>query len=248
MTAASTSRDADFSAGRVLGDSFRVLGSNLPAFLFLSLLLLSPVYLFLALVVLDADLVLSVPDVVFEYGVTFAEMLLGFVAQAAVVYGTVRHLQGRRAGFAENVIGGLRKVVPVAFVAIAAGFATMLGMMFFLVPGLMIMTAYWVAVPAAVVEDRGIGASLTRSGDLTRDYRWRVFGVILVSLAFEVVSENLVGSVFGFEDNYYLSLAAAWLLAGASTALGAVLSAVTYHELRRVKEGVDVDQIAAVFD
>ena len=32
------------------------------------------------------------------------------------------------------------------------------------------------------------------------------------------------------------------------TALGAVASAVAYHDLRAVKEGFDIDQFASVFD
>lgn len=33
-----------------------------------------------------------------------------------------------------------------------------------------------------------------------------------------------------------------------STAFGAVLSAVIYHDLRMAKEGIDLDTLASVFD
>ena len=249
MTSSTAEDEPEFGASRVIASGFRVLGSNLLAFLFISLLLIAPVYLFLAWVSWGGEFILTlVPLSVFEYGILLVEMLLSFVAQAAVVYGTIRYLQGRRAGFAATVTSGLRKVVPVVFVAVVVGFATALGMFIFLIPGLMIMTAYWVAVPAAVIEDKGIWESLHRSADLTRDCRWKVFGVILVALAAQVVSENVIELALGFDENYYLSLGLSWFSSSAITALGAVLSTVTYHELRVVKEGADVDQIAAVFD
>ena len=43
-------------------------------------------------------------------------------------------------------------------------------------------------------------------------------------------------------------MVALWILTALSTALYAVVSAVGYHDLRVAKEGVDAEQIAAVFD
>ncbi len=239
---------AEFRAGSVLGQSFRVLGSNLPAFLTISLLLVAPVYLFLAWGAWEEDFLLSLPDAVFQYGVIIAETLLGFVAHAAVVYGTFRQLQGRRVSFVANVAGGLGKVLPVVFVAIAAGLLAMLGFLFFIIPGLIVLTMYWVAVPAAVVEDTGVGASLNRSAKLTEGCRWKVFGVIFVVIVIQSTAERVVENVLDFDSYYYLSLGVAWLISGATIALEAVLSTVTYRELRRVKEGTGIDEIAAVFD
>ena len=241
----------EFRAGSVLGQSFNVLGRNLPAFLTVSLLLVAPVYLFLAWGAWEEEFFARLPDAVLQYGIIFAESLLGLVAQAAVVYGTFRQMQGRRVNFADNVRNGLRRVLPVVFVAITVGLITSLAFMLLVIPGLVVMTVYWVAVPAAVIEEKGVGASLGRSGDLTKDCRWKVFGVILVSLAIQLIANAVVENYLDFESSYssyYLSLGMAWVLSGATIALNSVLSTVTYHELRRVKEGSDIDEIAAVFD
>lgn len=238
----------EFRTGSVLGQSFRVLGGNLPAFLTIALLLVAPVYLFLAWGAWEESFFLSLPDAVFQYGILIAETLLGFVAHAAVVYGTFRQLQGRQVSFVDNIAGGFGKVLPVVFVVIASGLLVTLGFMLLIIPGLIVLTMYWVAVPAAVVEGTGVGVSLNRSAKLTDGCRWKVFGVIFVVIAIQTAANRVVENVLDFDSYYYLSLGVAWLISGATIALEAVLSTVTYRELRRIKEGTGIDEIAAVFD
>lgn len=246
MTATTAEGSPNFRVGRVLAESFRVLGANLPAFLAIALLLLAPVYLLLALWG-DADAIAQ-PNSGLDFTVLVVEMLLAFVAEAAIVYGTFRQLQGRRSDFADTVATGLRKALPVVLVSFAAGVLTMLGLALLVIPGLIVMTVYAVAVPAAVVEHLGVGDSLNRSAALTRGCRWRVFGVILVASVIQVGAEVLLDLVLDLQSEPMVSLVAAWLLSGAGSALYAVLATVTYRELRRVKEGAEVDEIAAVFD
>lgn len=245
---AEDSIEAEFRVGRVIDDSFRVLGANFLPFFTLCLLLIAPVYLFIVWSTLSEEIVLLLSPEVYQITIVVAEALLGFIAHAAVVYGTFRQLQGRRAAFGDNVVQGLRKALAVFLVAVVAGLIAMLGFMALVVPGLVVLTIFAVAVPVAVVEGHGVGASLNRSAALTKGCRWRVFGVILVVIVIQAVTDQIVERVLDFEGAFNLSLAIAWLLSGASTALQAVLATVTYHELRMVKEGADVDQIASVFD
>ena len=67
-------------------------------------------------------------------------------------------------------------------------------------------------------------------------------------IAIQTAANRVVENVLDFDSYYYLSLGVAWLISGATIALEAVLSTVTYRELRRIKEGTGIDEIAAVFD
>ncbi len=78
----------------------------------------------------------------------------------------------------------LRGVVPVLgsliLVSIVAGIAIVIGFALIILPGLILLTIWSVAVPVIVVErPAGLGA-LGRSRALVRGNGWRVFGVILV--------------------------------------------------------------------
>jgi len=105
-----------------------------------------------------------------------------------------------------------------------------------------------VAVAACVVERTGPFGSMGRSGRLTKGHRWRIFGLILllflVSTVVSILIELVLRPVGGTIVTFLVTVAwtAVW------GAYYAVSVAVTYHDLRVAKEGIDIEQIVAVFD
>jgi hypothetical protein len=75
---------------------------------------------------------------------------------------------------ATPVLGQLILVGIVAAVGIAIGFVLII------VPGLILITLWFVAAPVVVLENPGVFASLRRSRELVRGNGWQVFGVIFV--------------------------------------------------------------------
>src|SRR5258708_6163912 len=139
--------------------------------------------------------------------------------------------------------------------AILAGLGIAFGMVLLIVPGLILATMWAVAIPIAVVEKMGATASLSRSAALTRERRWRVFGAVFVSGLLAV----LVGAAIGgaARGPAYparghrpptLMVAVSWAAGAIFQAFNACVVATLYYFLRRDKEGVDIHQIAAVFD
>ena len=124
----------------------------------------------------------------------------------------------------------------------------MLGMLLLIVPGLILMTMWYVAVPACVVEGTGPVRSLGRSRELTAGYRWKMFGLILLVIVISVIGSMVVTLPAVFLAGIWGQLAVQLVWAGLSGGFGSVLIAVAYYYLRVAKEGVDVDQIASVFD
>jgi hypothetical protein len=98
-----------------------------------------------------------------------------------------------------------------------------------------------------------------RSAELTNGFCWRILGLQLVIL----ISVFVIGSIASTAAPAILGAAGASALAASlDTTLGqvvnmvwnaiwtafyAIVVAVTYHDLRVAKEGVDTEQIAAVF-
>src|SRR5258707_3650383 len=78
----------------------------------------------------------------------------------------------------------LRSVAPVlgslVLVAVVAGILIVIGFVLIIVPGLILLTIWSVAVPAVVIERPPGLAALGRSRELVRGNGWQGFGGILV--------------------------------------------------------------------
>jgi len=151
-------------------------------------------------------------------------------------------------------------VIGAAIGSIAIGLLSIPLFLILLAPSIYVWIMLWVTIPVAVIERRGLG-SLGRSMLLTKGYRWRIFFILLLILVIAIGIGLLMGAVAGISSvmaptggadissTYFTAgVAFNWIMSAFISALSAVLVAVTYHDLRVAKEGVDTRQIAAVFD
>lgn len=189
---------------------------------------------------------------------------------AAITYGTVQDLRGRKALVGECLSRGLSLMLPVL------GVALLYTLIVAVVPGIVGYglglvsdplgraastvlqvggsVVLYVAIPAAVIEGTGAIGSLQRSADLTQGYRWRLLGMFILVGLILVVAAAVIGIVI------YVTMSISAVLGGIVIALGgiamtllfiayvAALPAVTYYNLRVAKEGTDITEIAKVFD
>jgi len=230
--------------GSVIGRTFGIFFRNIVSFGIIAVLVYVPLVAF-QLVTVDAaeQGYMKIAEFVLN-------LLLTSILTAALVYGTIMDMrQGRRMGVGETVGRGFALAIPVLLVTIVYSFLIGIGMILLIIPGLIVMTILFVCVPAAVVERNGVAASLSRSSALTRGNRWRVFGVIVILSLISIVLQFAVGAAVGAAQ---LGLVAAVIVLTVISAFSSILysigGAVTYHDLRIIKEGGDIDQIAAVFD
>jgi hypothetical protein len=244
-----TSGTGRFMIGEVLGQTFSVIFANIVPFGLLAIMMLSPPYI---LAYLFAPLVFQGPTGIgmplAVFGFIIAIFLTSYLLWAALVYGTFQELRGRRASLGDCMSRGLRLIFPVIGVAILVGIATGLGFFLFIIPGLIVMTILWVAIPAAIIERQGVFKSLGRSARLTSGYRWKIFFVAVIFFVIQIVT-NLVADMFvsavsSVGAYFVINL----LLTAALTLVSGVITAVSYHQLRLAKEGADINEIAAVFD
>jgi len=256
-----------FLVGNVLGRGFSILFRNAVAFGTIAILLMIPYAAVSALEGLG-----FLPRTGFVALVL--QILVGFLlpqaVTAAIVYGTFQDMRNQRTGVGDAISRGFSLIMPVAGVAIVIGLLTVLagapailvglaklgGLQILLGLGLLagpifVLTVFFVATPAVVVERDGVGAAIRRSAELTKGERWRVLGIMAVSWAVGV-GVVLLAVAFAFAAIQAGSaLAPSVLLAVAVAfyyALNAVMATVTYHDLRVAREGVGTVDIAKVFD
>ena len=178
---------------------------------------------------------------------TLVTTLLNMVAQAVIVYIAFQYLRGQEAPFGVALRKGLARFLPILGCVILLSLGIAIGFVLLIIPGVMLLVRWSVAVPACVLEGLGPVASLGRSAALTRGHRWKIFGILLLIWIASLIIGSLVGLLtrpMGTTANLFGNFL--WTAVWASY-YGNVLVMI-YHDLRVAKEGVDVDQIAAVFD
>jgi hypothetical protein len=192
--------------------------------------------------------------------VMFLTLVLGTLSQAIVLYGAFQDMRGRPVSLADCLKVGLRRLFPIIGLALSVGVAVMLASMLLIVPGIMLYMMWFVATPVCVVEQLGPFRSLRRSRALTKGHRWKLFGLTLVILIPALIVGAILGAIMlaisGTGGFLAMSTALATPLgqvvnliwSAAWSAFYAIVIVVTYHDLRVAKEGIDTEQIAAVFE
>jgi hypothetical protein len=231
------SRGADWGVGSTISTAGTILFSHFTAFV-------------------GTALVASLPSLIFSlvvpasYVQSIVDLIIGQIVAVTLIYGSIQVLRGRQVSISDCFSQGFARLGTAIGVAILAGLGVALGMVLLIVPGVILAVMWSVAVPAAVVERTGVIESLSRSIALTRERRWRVFGAILVAGVITVVVGAVVGGIFGViggADSILFTIVV-WAVTAAAQAFSACVYATLYYFLRREKEGVDIEQIASVFD
>lgn len=179
-----------------------------------------------------------------------------YLLQGMVVKAAVNGFNGKTTAFGDAFNVGVQNFLPLLGLAIFASIGMMLGFLLLIVPGIILAVMWSVGAPSVVVEKRGVFASLQRSRELTKGYRWQVFGLLVIY----VILSWIIGAAIGG-----LSLATGGTLSGGTPNLavnlitepivnilsGVVASAgvaALYYELRSAKEGVGSEELASIFD
>ncbi len=242
---ASRFAERDFRVGRTINDAFSVMTRNFVVFCAVTLVTSLPtVFATFYQNQLDTDSGYIIALFVLSL---LLSALLGAVAQASIVYGAFEDMRGRPVDIVKSVQVGLRRFLPVIGLVILAALGVGLAAILLVFPGIMLFVMWYVAVPVCVVERAGPITSMGRSRQLTKGYRWKVFGMLLLVGLFQMVGAGVIAGM-SYTAGTAVGLIVNLIWTAIVSAFSAVLAVVAYHDLRVAKEGVDTDQIAAVFE
>lgn len=228
-----------FTLGSILGEAFSIYKANFLAFVVITALVSIPAIV--------AVLILAKNPLVGLIAALIG-MVTGPIGAGAITYGVYEYLSGRQTTIADCLRVGFSKVLPVIGVALLTGIIVAAGMVACVVPGLIALTVFAVAVPVAIQERVGVMDALRRSSSLTEGHRWDVFGVLFVLGIISFCVGIPIGLIFvfaGHPERAQLVGQIAQIFVGG---LSATVPAVMYYRLRSAKESIDVRDIASVFD
>jgi hypothetical protein len=168
------------------------------------------------------------------------------ILQTSVLRATIVDLRGERPGFSDCFGFALALLFPILGLSLLATISVAIGLVLLIVPGILLILRWAVAMPVLVQERRGILDSMARSRDLTKGSRWTLLGVWLILAAAGVLAGLMIGRV-AIPLNLTFGLLADATVRSALLVFSSVATAVSYAELRRIKEGTSVDELAEIF-
>lgn len=181
-----------FDAGSTIGNAWEIYKNN-AGILIPAALGLYAIQLVLALLFLGSGIALLVLSIV--------GLILGSLFQGFVIELTRDAADGKVDSTIGELVSSVTPVLlPLIGTAILMGIGIGIGFVLFIIPGLFLMTIWFVTIPALVLERRGVFPSFGRSRELVKGYGWSVFGVIVfvfvLSIAASIVA-GLIGAPLG---------------------------------------------------
>src|SRR5262245_60332038 len=266
----------EFRIGEVIGRSFQTTARNIIPFGVAAILVFAVIAVWIMLMASIFGLSMPMgPGAMqpgtempsFGAGFYVGAIVAGLVAfafylglMAAITYGTVQDLRGQAVSIGSLLRSAITLIPPVMgtltaligvflvamIVAVILAFIPIIGAIADVILFIFLYIIFWVVIPVAVIERPGPVASLKRSVELTKGNRWRILGIVLLLFLISI-GVGIIGIVFGFLGPIVGGIIQP-VLNSLVGIFSAVLIAVGYFRLRVAKEGIDISDIARVFD
>jgi Membrane domain of glycerophosphoryl diester phosphodiesterase len=186
-------------------------------------------------------------------------VVLSLVATGATVFIVSESYLGRPLTAREALARATPYMGRILVCSLLMALVVGLGFLLFVIPGIILGVGLALAIPVVVLEPaRGASAALSRSWELTRGSRWRIFGLgvtLVVLLYVPVVAVSGLVAVL-LPHGAGPSFATASVSTIIALAIGGVVQlfiyplfycvlTVTYYDLRVRKEGFDLELLAS---
>ncbi|HUM10763.1 MAG TPA: hypothetical protein VLT82_07440 [Myxococcaceae bacterium] len=228
-----------FSIGSAISRSVAVWGKNLPFFFavsvvaYIPMLLLSP----------------AIPTSANGWGLYLLgfviSMVLAYVVTGLMTYSVLEQLRGRSPSASASISYGLSRAGPLLAAAIFTGLMIGAGMLLLVIPGI-ILAVRWALISPVVIAERNVDPR-ARSAELTAGHRWALFGLLLLLGIAGGALGAIARLIVGQSTTFVSQLLGQTLPQALVLSFSAVLYGVIYYQLRSEKEGIDIEQLTAVF-
>lgn len=189
----------------------------------------------------------------------------GAVASGASTFIVSDQYLGRTLEAGEALGRAWGRVGAIIATSMVVGLLVVFGFILLIVPGVIAVAGLSLAVTAVAVEGIDSEQGRARSWELTKDFRWRMLGLLIIYGLIAGVAVMAVGMVGGVVAYFFTGgvaeggAAAAGKIALVGSALGSLLMlavnplmycimVVAYYDLRVRKEAFDLDLLATTLE
>jgi hypothetical protein len=256
MDSISAPRFEAMTTGALLDRAFRLYTSNFSLMLGITAAAYVPFYLIMLAIESSfsgnlhaqgvdlATLLFQIAFIVLWASIAFP------IAGGAATYAISERYLGNNVTIGESLRLALIRFWTLSVAQIIATIRVMFGFLLFVVPGILWMLSYSLAVPVILVENQKATTSLRRSRDLVKGHRGKVFCVMLIINLLQVIpimGVNMIsGMIFNTQtgggavlNSAIINLASIFL-----TPLAIVATILLYYDMRIRKEGFDLEMLS----
>jgi len=127
-------------------------------------------------------------------------------------------------------------VLPLIGAGILAGIGIAIGLIVFIVPGLILLTIWSVIAPVIVVERSGAINAFGRSRALVKGNGWQVFGVIFVVFLISGIASFVLQAIgVGISDTFIMRALFSLIASTLTAPIGALAASTIYFNLIALK-------------
>lgn len=250
---ANVPRFEPMTTGSLLDQTFRLYGGNFA--LIVGIVALSHVPIYVLHVLILWPQLAGVPEgamVWMALGNALVSLLWALVAYPLAQGAATYAISERYLGNPVTILEGYRKAWSrfgtLLNTQISVGLRVLLGFLLLIIPGIIFMLAYAVAIPIVMVEGHKTRESMRRSWELSKGNRRKVFGVIflLVILSWAWAAGSVLVSNLAFGESRIGALVEVALQDGGNllvTPLGVIAAILLYYDFRIRKEGFDLERL-----
>ncbi len=244
------------TAGSLIQRSFEVFRAGFVPFFTLALIFYSPVAVLQLMALGSAGSDPGAVETGSVVALMLAYVLLIPIASAAVVYGVFQGLRGRPATIGQCISVAAARWLAILGLAILTVVVVFVGYMMCVIPGVVLTYGLFIAGPVLIVEQLEPTEAMKRSWQLTDGYKLILFVLALAIGVLQFAATVVVNLAFGTDILGSEALPASpglyqitsSLVTVVFTAFNAIAAGVAYHDLRSFREGLDEDELVAVFD
>jgi len=241
--------------GEVISKAFEVYQKNAVAFLQFAAIIIVPLTLVQSLLTKVAFkqatggmTISNNGTITVNNGSSLGHSLLILAVSGIIGYIATYLLQGALSRLGVSHLAGSAETAGVSWkrtfdrlgallgVAIVAGLIVGIGLILLVIPGIIAATGLAVAVPACIVEGKGVGDSLSRSWNLVKGHFWHTLGAIFLAGLIAAIVSGILGAIGG--SGWFLS----WIMTAIAQVITApfvgLVGAVLYVDLRARSEMV----------
>jgi hypothetical protein len=222
--------DRKLDVGGTLSQAFSIYGSQAGV--------LIPLALGLFLIVAVVNGIVAGSLILLPIGLAVS-VIAGTLYQGMVVTLVGDVQDGTRDYSVGDLVDSAKHVIlPLIGAGLLAGIGISIGLLLFIVPGLILMTIWAVIAPVIVLERSGVMASFGRSRELVRGDGWRVFGVIILVFIIVAIVRAVLGALaVGIDDSLVARIVFDWIGSSLTAPIAGIVAAVIYFHLKGLKEG-----------
>ena len=191
MSAQPTPQAASPTEG-VIGEAWSLYKTHAAHFLTISLI-----------VFVVAAVVQALAVAIFGFFGTLVALAVSIAGASLLAGALTLAVQDVRDGRVDLTVGDtFSKVTPllgtIIVVSLLLGLGVGIGFLLLIVPGLILITFWAVAIPSVVIERRGVFEAFSRSQQLVSGFAWPVFGVIVLAFLVLLAASIVLSLIFAF--------------------------------------------------